>query len=149
MKVILTKDVPKVGRQFDLKTVADGFALNFLFPRGLAELATAEKMNSLEKRQAAVAHLKEADASALAAAFKKLDGMKVSIKSGKANDQGHLYKGVGVEEIAESLSKAAGAKISSNMFTLEASIKVVGEHTLTLHSGDEKAHCMLVVEAGD
>ena len=147
MKVILTKDVPKVGRQFDIKTVADGFALNMLFPRGLAELATKDKIEALEAKRAEIAHLQEVGEQALMEAIKKLDDARVIIKGGKANESGSLYKGVNTDAVAEALSKVAGAKITSNNFDLESAIKTVGEHPLTVTAGDAKAHCVLVVEA--
>jgi large subunit ribosomal protein L9 len=53
MKVILLKDVPKVGRKFTAVDVADGYAANFLFPKKLAEAATPAKLAELAKRQEA------------------------------------------------------------------------------------------------
>lgn len=146
MQIILTKDVPKVGRQFDLKTVADGFALNFLFPKGLAELATKDKIEALTARRSEIAHLQEVGEQALVAAVKKLDGAKVVIKGGKASESGSLYKGISAEMVAEALSKTAGAKLSSDIFDLAHPIKTVGEHPLKLRVGDVSANCTLVVE---
>ena len=147
MQVILLKDVTKVGRQFELKTVADGFALNFLFPRGLAELATKDKIASLETKQAAIAHMQAAGEKDLAAAIKKLDGATVSIKAGKASESGSLYKGISAEVVAEALSKHAGAKIPSDAFEFSQPIKSVGEHALALSAAGAKAQCSLIVEA--
>ncbi|MBI2048586.1 MAG: 50S ribosomal protein L9 [Parcubacteria group bacterium] len=149
MQVILLKDVAKVGRQFDIKTVADGFALNFLFPRGLAELATKEKVAALETKRSEIAHMQEIGEQALTGAIKKLDGATVSIKAGKASESGSLYKGIGAEAVAEALSKAAGAKISTDVFDLAHPIKTVGEHSLALNLGTTKATCTLVVVAGE
>lgn len=147
MQVILLKDVPKVGRQFDIKSVADGFALNFLFPKGLAELATKDKVTALETRRSEIAHLEEANEQALAGALKKLDGAKVSIKGGKASESGSLYKGVNADAVAIALSKTAGVKITTDIFNLKHAIKTVGEHPIILQSGEATAECTLVVEA--
>jgi len=147
MQIILLKDVPKVGRQFDIKSVADGFALNFLFPKGLAELATKDKVTALETKRSEIAHLQEVNEEMLMAAVKKLDGTKVAIKGGKANEGGSLYRGVNGGVIAEALSKAAGVKITTDIFNLEHPIKTVGEHPLALRVGDVSATCTLVVEA--
>jgi len=146
MQVILTKDVPKVGRQFDVKTVADGYALNFLFPRGLAEMATDEKVATLEAKRAEIAHLIETEEKALAEAIRKLDGAKVTIEAGKVSDEGTLYKGVNADMVAEALSKAAGVKITADTFLFDQPIKTVGEHPLTLRVEDVSATCTLVVE---
>ncbi len=53
MKVILLKDVPKVGHRHEVKNIADGFARNMLFPKGLAEVATPDAVRRVHKLQAA------------------------------------------------------------------------------------------------
>lgn len=147
MQVILLKDVPKVGRQFEIKNVADGHALNLLFPRRLAELATKEKVAALESRRAEIAHLQEASVSALADALKKLDGTTITINGGKANEQGNLYKGIGNEDVAMALSKVAGVKIATDNFELTEHIKAIGKYPLTLMAGGTSASITLLVEA--
>lgn len=147
MQIILLKDVPKVGRQFDVKNVADGYALNFLFPKGLAELATKDKVAALEAKRAEIAHLQEVNEQSLKAAVKKLDGAKIVIKAGKASESGSLYRGVNADAIATALSKAAGVKITTDIFNLKQAIKTVGEHAIALQSGETTAECVLVVEA--
>ncbi|MEA2552062.1 MAG: large subunit ribosomal protein, partial [Fimbriimonadaceae bacterium] len=54
MKVILNKTVPKVGKEGDVVTVADGYARNFLFPRGLAIVAEKKQIGALQRRNAKV-----------------------------------------------------------------------------------------------
>ena len=51
MKVIFLKDVPRVGKKYDIKEINDGYAMNFLFPQKLAEIATPSAIANLEKRQ--------------------------------------------------------------------------------------------------
>ena len=136
-----------MGRQFDVKNVADGFALNLLFPRKLAELATKEKVAALESRRAEIAHLIEADAKALHVAFQKLDGTAVTVRAGKANDQGSLYQGLTSEDVAAALSKAVGAKVPTDAFELTAPIKTSGEHKLVLKVGENTASVSIIVEA--
>src|SRR3989344_999724 len=51
MKVILLEDVKKIGRKFEVKNVSDGYAKNFLFPNGLADIATPDALKELEKKK--------------------------------------------------------------------------------------------------
>jgi len=53
MKVILLKDVPKIGKRWEVKTVATGYARNYLLPRGLAKIATTPALKDLEIKKAA------------------------------------------------------------------------------------------------
>jgi large subunit ribosomal protein L9 len=149
MQVIFLKDVAKAGRQFDVKNVADGYALNFLIPKGLAEMATKDKVASLEARKAEIAHLRESGVQELTDAIKKMDGEKVVIKAGKASEEGSLYKGVSADDIAEALSKTAGVKITQDNFDLDQPIKTIGEHMLIIYVGEAKSHCTLIVEVGE
>lgn len=147
MQIILLKDVPKVGLQFDIKNVADGFALNLLFPRGLAERATKEKVATLEARRAEISHLKVVEKKTLAEAIKRLDGTAVTLKAGKASEQGNLYKSVTTEEVALVLSKAVHAKITSNELDVPHAIKSTGEHKITVKADEISAVVSLMVES--
>lgn len=147
MQVILLKDVPKVGRQFDVKNVADGFALNLLFPRRLAERATKEKVATLEARRAEISHLMVAEKKTLVEAIKRLDGTAVTLKAGKANEHGSLYKSVTIEEIALVLSKAVHAKITPSELDVPNAIKSIGEHKITIKADEDSAVVSVMVES--
>src|SRR3990167_6655082 len=91
MKVIMLKDVGGVGQRGALVNVADGYALNFLIPRGAAEQATADKIAQLEKRRASDAVATAERDREWVAHAERLEAKYVTIIA-KANDAGHLYQ---------------------------------------------------------
>lgn len=136
MKVILQKDVPKLGQKGDVKSVSDGHARNYLIPRGLVEPATPEKLKALEARHAEVQQERERESEAVAARIRELNGKTVQIAA-PANEQGHLYKGLTREEVRAALVRAAGGEIPDvAVENLPDPLKDTGEHTLTLAHGD-------------
>lgn len=111
MKVLLLKDVYKLGRAGDVKRVADGFGRNFLLPQGLAVLATpgaikqSEHIRAKANEQRALLN-KEMDVIA-----KRVDGVYVAFGA-RASETGKLYGSITTQMIAEALSKKTGVEIS-------------------------------------
>lgn len=145
MKVILLQDVRGVGRKFDVKNVADGYAQNFLLPRKLGERATPERVKEVEGKRATVVKEREMAESELVEGMKKLSSVAFSIKA-PANDQGHLFKKVKVEEIAAALAAQANIIIPPDSFVLEGPIKATGAHTVGVKVGEHKSSFELTVE---
>ena len=138
MQVILLKDVPKVGRKGEVKEVADGYAQNALFPRKLAERATASKVAELQKQtEQAVAQQHAAEQEQMLR-VKTMDGSRVEI-SVKADKAGHLYQKIDTTKIAEAL------EVDSVMVDLPDPIKSCGEHEVTLNAGKVRAQVTVVV----
>lgn len=147
MKVIFIKDVGGVGRRDDVKEISSGYALNYLIPRGLAIQATPDKVSALEKRtKENVQSSAEHDAQ-LAAQIKSADGKKVVVKA-KANEKGHLFKGIKKDDVASALAGAFGAFITpDNVAAFTDSIKETGEHVIHLVGAGAEATVNFVVEA--
>lgn len=129
MKIILLKDIPNTGRRGDIKEVALGFARNYLFPRGLAQEATAEALRQLEEQKAKAAKEAEKDLAATEKLAAALEGQVIEI-SAKANDQGGLYGAVSPSKIAAAL-KEKGFVVGKEAIAAEH-IKEVGEHELVV-----------------
>ncbi len=136
MKVILVSNIPNLGKAGDIKEVKKGYAFNFLLPEGLAELATAGMVKSVEKSLAKRNAEKAAKISELSASMKKLDGMTFTIAA-KAED-GKLFGSVSAADIVAA-AKASDVEIVDDMIQLEHPIKTVGEHAVTLEAGKSKA----------
>ena len=98
MQVILLKDVSGVGQRGVIKNVMDGYALNFLIPRGLAEHATPKKIAEHEAWKKAVEESRKKREQEVAAIRTQLDGSRVTILIA-ANKLGKLYQHVTPEAI--------------------------------------------------
>lgn len=145
MKVILLQDVARIGRRFEVKDVPDGHALNFLIPRKLAEPASRENVKNLEARKNKAAVTQAGAEEAFKATCEKLaqSGLTLALS---ANEKGHLFQGVKAEDIATHVSKEVGPLLP-NQVVLDAPLKEVGEHTVTIVSGDEKGDFTLTITA--
>lgn len=127
MKVILTADVKGQGKKGELVNVSDGYARNFLFPKGLATEANATAMNELRNREASAAY-KLAEEKKAADELKKLiDGKEVVIHA-KAGSAGKLFGAVTAKEVAERLKAAYGADIDKRKIGMQ-DIKTYGTVT--------------------
>lgn len=130
MKVILLKDVEKLGSKFDVKDVADGYARNFLFPNELAEPATEAALKQLEQQKEAEVKKAEADLALTESLVSQLDGQEIEISS-KVDDGGKLYGSITAAKIAKTL-KEKGFNVKSKQIKLAEPIKETGEFEVTL-----------------
>ena len=144
MKIILLQDVPDVGQKSDVKSVADGYAMNFLIPNKLAELANAGRIKRIEVEKARLQEEKKIQEDLL---LKNLEALKdvTSELHEKANEQGHLFKGLHKEEIARALREQAHIDILPEFITLEHPIKAVGEFEIKVRVQDKLAKFKLTV----
>ncbi|MBI5071323.1 50S ribosomal protein L9 [Candidatus Falkowbacteria bacterium] len=133
MKVILLKNVDKVGRAGETKEVAEGYARNFLIPKGLARLATAGAVTKVEMEKKAAAEKAAHEEKRLKKLAKELSGVEIKIAA-KVGEGGKLYGSIGVSEIAIELAKK-GFEIDKDQIKLEKSIKDVGGHEVMVKLG--------------
>ncbi len=129
MKVVLKQDVKSIGKKDELHEVSDGYARNYLLPRGLAVEADAAAVNEVRTKAAATAHraaAELADAKALAA---KLDGQGVCIKA-KAGQGGRLFGSVTTRDIAEALREKTGENVDKRKIVMNGDIKNFGTYTV-------------------
>jgi large subunit ribosomal protein L9 len=92
MEVILLRDIPKVGKKYDVKKVSDGYGMNYLLRQGFAEVATPQKISALSAKKEMNKATDQLQGELLKKALKELDGQKIHLTT-KANEQGHLFKG--------------------------------------------------------
>ena len=145
MKVILLKDISGVGRRFEVKDVPNGYAHNFLLPRKMAELATPGALRKLEKMNEKTAEKSVLEQQEFADALKSIAKKKIELKV-PANVKGKLFESVKAEDIADKFAEE-GIQISPEHIALATQIKEVGEHAVTLRSGDMEQTFTLHVSA--
>ena len=147
MKVILKQDVKTIGKKDEIHEVSDGYARNFLFPRGLAAPADAAAVNMARtKSEAKEHHAAEALAAAQALADKVKD-KTVTLKA-KGGASGRLFGKITSKDVAKALSKAVGTELDKRKVELERDIKDFGTYSATvkLHPGVSAAFKVKVEE---
>jgi large subunit ribosomal protein L9 len=145
VKVILKQDLPKLGKKGEVKEVAEGYARNMLFPRGLAEEATAQRLKELERySERQQSKNKRLESESLARA-EQLNQLAVTFKLA-AGEGGRLFGSVTAADIAEELNKL-GYAVDKKKISLAEPIKAVGSHPvlIKLHQGI-KAEIIVQVE---
>lgn len=136
MKVILKQDVKTIGKKDEIHEVSDGYARNFLLPRGLAAPADANALNTARTKSEAKAH-HEAEARAAAEELAaKIKDRTVTIRV-KGGASGKLYGKVTGKDVAEELGRMVGAEIDKKKVELPGSIKEFGTYDaqVRLHAG--------------
>ena len=132
MKVILTQDVKSQGKKGQLVEVSDGYARNFLLPKKLAVIATAENLNTMKQQEKA----RKAQEAAEKAEAKKLEGLTVKIAA-KAGEGGRLFGAVTAKEVSEALSQQHGVNIAKTKLVLDEPIKACGGYQIKAKLGYE------------
>lgn len=130
MKVLLIKDVYKLGHAGDVKKVADGYGRNFLIPQGLAVLATPGAMSTIEKIKAKAAIMRAALNKEMSGLAEQLEGVELAFFT-KAGETGKLYGSITGQMIADALNQKLGTQIERHMIEAEP-IRNLGEHSATV-----------------
>ena len=130
MKVLLLKDVYKLGRAGEVKKVANGYARNYLIPRGLAVLATPSALKMAERiKKQAVRQRKELN-DQFSALAERLEGMVIYFAV-KASEQGKLYGSVNAQRIAEKLTEELGEEITKHQVDTQP-LRMLGEYEVPI-----------------
>ncbi len=146
MKIILLQDVLKVGKKYEVKEVASGYAMNSLLPKRLAETATVSavaRVKLLQEKEDVERRVRE---ELLAKSLEGLSGVSIEIR-GKANEKGHLFSGIHQVEIAAAIKEKTRLDIPSAHIELIKPIKEVGEHSVNVKVGERVVKFTLIVKA--
>lgn len=136
MKVILTKDVKSQGKKGDLINVSDGYANNFLLPKGLAMPATKQAINELKGKKGAEQYHKNMEEQKARNIADRLQEIKVLIKA-KSGKEGKLFGSVTSKDVAEALKAQYNISVDKRKIDLPDGIKTCGirEVKVTLYTG--------------
>jgi len=135
MKVMLVKDVYKLGRAGDIKRVADGYGRNFLLPKGLAVLATAGALKKVESIKADAAIQRQTINKEMGGVAELLAG-KVFTFASKAGETGKLYGSITTQMVADAIKTKVGVQVDRHQIEI-APIRTLGDH---------KGHVRLTVD---
>ena len=130
MKVILKQDVKGHGKKGELVQVSDGYARNFLLPRGLAVEADAQAMNDLRNKEAAQKHHLAVEKQEAEAAANTLSGKTVKIKA-RAGQGGKLLGSVTTKEVAEAIKEQFSITIDKRKISMN-DVKAFGSYAAEL-----------------
>lgn len=129
MKVILKQDVKGLGKKESMVEVSDGYARNFLFPKGLAVEATATNVNVMNTKKEAEKNKKDRELAAAKALAGKINETTVVIKT-KAGENGKLFGSITSKDISEKLKAQHKLDVDKKKINLEDAIKSIGTTTV-------------------
>ena len=130
MKVILLKDIKGTGKKDQIIEASDGFARNFLFPKGLAREASAMNLNAIENAKAAQKHREDVERAKAEETRKALSGKAIKIVA-RGAEGGRLYGSVTAQEIADELFKQYGVKVEKRRIDV-ANIRNAGDFAVSV-----------------
>ncbi len=131
MKVILLDNVKGVGKKDEIINANDGYARNFLFPKGLAVEANNSNLAKLKAKQDSKAFKKEEDKKDAVKVKEQIEKLTLKIEV-KAGENGKIFGGVTSKEIAEQLKKQHNIELDKKKIDLKDTIKTVGIFTVDL-----------------
>jgi large subunit ribosomal protein L9 len=148
MLVLLKKDIENVGMAGHVVKVTDGYAMNFLVPRKFAIVVQESEIEFYKSREKKEIINKEILSSKIAMLAERIKNIHLSIKK-RAHDDGKLYGSVGADEVV-SLLKEKDIKIDRKQVDFEKSIRITGEHKVTIKLTSKlKPQCTLNVVGVD
>ena len=131
MQIVLREDVVSLGMEGDLVKVADGYARNYLIPKGLAIQATPGVLKDLELRKGAIAKKEEKRKAEFEKVAKKFEGKTIKIAV-EVTDEGHLYGSISVSDVAKAIEEQLKESVDKTKIVLTDHIKEVGTYLVTI-----------------
>jgi large subunit ribosomal protein L9 len=130
MKVLLIKDVYKLGRAGDVKKVADGYGRNFLIPQGMAVLATPGAMKTAERIRSKAADKRAILNEEMSVVAEALSKVQLTFNA-RAGETGKLYGSITSQEVADDIQKKTGYAIKRQQLDMQP-LRTLGEHTIRI-----------------
>jgi len=131
MKVIFLQDVKGQGKKGEIKEVSDGYARNFLIPKGLAVEATKTRMKEIQEQQEKQRKTQEKEKAEAVKIQQNLNGQSVTIKA-RTGGGDKLFGAVTAKEIAEAIEKQFKVNIDRKKIELTEPIKHLGEYSIKI-----------------
>lgn len=148
MKVILLSDVIGTGKEGEVKEVSDGYARNFLIPKGLAKEANAKTLREREEKLIRRAKEKESERQEVLNNYEIINGKTIKVLS-KAGESGKLFGSVTNQEIADKIKEIYNVVVNKKKIHLEEEIKSFGTYKFNIKLYPEIVAQMTVVVDGE
>ncbi len=138
MKVILLRDIARLGQRGEVKEVADGYAVNVLIKKGDALMATPAELQKLKQKEDSKKHKKEIETNAFARLIDALHREHMIITGKKADQKGQLFAQIKDVDIADAIFKTLALSVDPKQIHIPQPIKSFGTHTVELKQGAQK-----------
>lgn len=145
MKVILLKDVPKVGHKYEIKNVSDGFVMNVLMPRGEALPATPANLGKIEQQRKQYEGQKKLQEDLWNKMASNIADTPIVIHA-KASPEGHLFAAIHARDIIAAMREQKHISLEEAWFKGLEPIKTHGVHVIEIKKGEQKASFKVEVE---
>lgn len=132
MKVVLRQDVENLGEKGSVKNVADGYARNYLIPRGMAVVATPGELKVVATNDAVKQRKIVRQEQELQGLADRINGQKLVFEA-RAGSNGRLFGSITNGDIAEKLSAAVGSEIDRRKIVIDEAIRTTGDHAVTVN----------------
>lgn len=132
MKVVLRKDVEKLGEAGSVQNVSGGYARNFLIPQGLAVYATDGELKMAAHNQAVRDRKVARQEEQLRSLAEKIDGLQLEFEA-NAGEGGRLFGSIGSADIAAQISEKVGEEIDRRKVVLSDPLRSLGKHDVVVH----------------
>jgi large subunit ribosomal protein L9 len=146
MEVLLLEDIDRLGQAGEIKKVADGYGRNYLFPRGLAVLATPGAIKQAERQRKAEVQREAKALSDAQVLAQILDGRTVTFQA-RAGEGDRLYGSITNANIGDALSEQIDQEVDKRKIDLEEPLKELGTHAVTIRlAAEAEAKVTVVIE---
>jgi large subunit ribosomal protein L9 len=132
MKVVLRQDVENLGEKGSVKNVADGYARNYLIPRGLAVVATPGELKVVAANEAVKQRKILRQEQELQGLADRINGQRIEFEA-RAGSNGRLFGSITNGDIAEKLTSVVGTDIDRRKVIIDEPIRTIGEHPVTVN----------------
>ena len=146
MKVILLKDISKLGKRGEVKEVADGFGINVLIRKGDALHATPSELAKWKTKEDSKKHKQEVVSNLFVQLSESLHKIELTISGKKSDQKGQLFAQVKEADIAEAIFQVTKLSIDPKQISLSFPIKSLGSHAFILKHGDKKENLTVIVK---
>jgi large subunit ribosomal protein L9 len=146
MKIILLKDIAKMGKRGEVKEVADGYAINVLIKKGDALQATSSELSKWKAKEDAKKHKKEIETNTFAALIDALRRSELVVTGKKHDDKGQLFASVKDVDLVDAIFASVKLSVDPKQISITSPIKSLGKHVFSLKQGEKSEKVEVVVK---